>query len=128
MLRSLLFGNNSGASPSMTVTLAPDYIEESFIPNGGWTSGTVVPSVSGGTAPYTYVWSRTGGSGAVSLAYAPTTKDMAFNASGTNQRYLSYFRCTVTDSSGTPKVAVSEFLTIAIGFNVSAYPDGSEEQ
>lgn len=127
MLRALLFRNNtSGAVASMTVSLSPDYIEESYIPNGGWTSSNVVPTVSGGTSPYTYTWSRVGGgSSAISLAYAPNTKDMAFYASGTNQRYYAMFKCLVTDSSSPAKTAEG-FVDIAIGFNVSAYPDGSE--
>jgi hypothetical protein len=110
----------------MTVAIAPDYIEESFIPNGGWTSSDCVPTVTGGTSPYTYTWSRVGGgSSAISLAYTPTTKDMAFFASGTNQRYYAMFKCLVTDSSGTPKTAEG-YVEIAVGFNVSAYPEGSE--
>lgn len=123
MLRQMLITDLRGSSPSMTVTLAPSGIEESYLPNGGYTSDLVVPSVSGGTAPYTYLWARTSGSTAVSLGSAPSTKDMSFFASGTNKRYLSNFSCTVTDSSGTPKVATA-YLTIALGFNVSAYPDG----
>jgi hypothetical protein len=107
----------------MTVALAPDYIEESFLPNGGYTSANVVPTVTGGTAPYTYSWARTLGSTAIALAYAPSTKDMAFTASGTNKRYESYFRCTVTDSSVPAKVAISDPLAIVLGFNVSAYPE-----
>lgn len=124
MLRSLLFCNNtSGATATMTVALAPSSIEESFIPNGGWTSSDVVPTVTGGTSPYTYTWSRLGGgASAISLAYAPTTKDMAFYASGTNRRYYAVFKCLVTDSSSPAKVAEA-YVNIAIGFNVSAYPE-----
>lgn len=127
MLRSLLFGNNiSGATPTMTLAIAPDYIEESFLPNGAWTSDNVVPTVTGGTSPYTYLWSRLGGgASAVSLAYAPSTKDMAFSATGTDQRYYVTFKCVATDSSGTPKTA-ENYVTLAIGFNVSAYPEDGE--
>ena len=84
------------------------------------------PTVTGGTSPYTYVWSRLGGgASAVSLAYAPSTKDMAFSATGTDQRFYVTFKCVATDSSGTPKTA-ENYVTLAIGFNVSAYPDDSE--
>ena len=127
MLRDLLFCNNTSAAvATMSVGLSTEYIEISFQPNGAWTSDDVVPTVTGGTSPYTYLWSRTG-SGGASLAYAPGTKDMAFNATGTNQRYLSYFFCNVTDSSSPPKTA-NNFVTLAIGFNVSAYPEGSEPE
>jgi len=125
MLRNLLFGNNFGASAAMSVSLAPEYIEESFIPNGAWTSGLVVPTVTGGTSPYTYNWFRPGGGGGVSLAYVASTKDMAFNATGTDQRYYSQWLCTVTDSS-TPAKTADATVTLAIGFNVSAYPDDAE--
>lgn len=133
MLRSLLFRNNtSAATATMTVTLAPSYIESSYLPNGAWTSDPVVPTVSGGTSPYTYLWSRVFGSSAISLAYSPSTKDMAFNASGTNQRYYAQFQCLATDSSSPAKTATAN-VNIAIGFNVSAYrepepdvPPGSE--
>ena len=123
MLRNMLIEDQRGSSASMTVTLSPDTIEESFLPNGGYTSDFVVPSVSGGTSAYTYLWARTGGSTAISLGLAPSTKDMSFYASGTNKRYLANFSCTVTDSAGTPNVATA-YITIALGFNVSAYPDG----
>lgn len=124
MLRNLLFCNNtSGAAATMTVTLAPSSIEVSFIPNGAWTSDDVVPTVTGGTSPYTYLWSRPGGgASAVSLAYDPATKDMAFSATGTNRRYYTVYQCLVTDSSSPPKTA-DVYLPIAIGFNVSAYPE-----
>jgi len=126
MLRSLLFGNNTGgAVATMSVALAPDYIEESFIPNGGWTSVPVVPTVTGGTSPYTYNWFRPSGGGGVSLVYVASTKDMEFYASGTNQRYYSQWLCTVTDSSSPAKTA-SATVTLALGFNVSAYPEDSE--
>jgi hypothetical protein len=127
MLRNLLFCNNtSAASPTMTVALSTDYIEESYLPNGAWTSDDVVPTVTGGTSPYTYLWSRLGGgASAVSLAYAPSTKDMAFSATGTNQRYYVTFKCVATDSSSPAKVA-ENYVTLAIGFNVSAYPEDSE--
>jgi hypothetical protein len=109
----------------MTVDLAPDYIEESFIPNGAWTSDLVVPTVTGGTSPYTYNWFRPAGGGNISLAYVPSTKDMAFNATGTDQRFYSQWICTVTDSA-SPANTASAMLVIAVGFNVSAYPEGSE--
>tara|TARA_R110000868_G_scaffold67865_3_gene200970 strand:- start:3853 stop:4236 length:384 start_codon:yes stop_codon:yes gene_type:complete len=125
MLRDLLFCNNtSGAVSTMTVDFDINYIEVSYQPNGGYTSDLVTPTVTGGTSPYTYLWSRTG-SGGASLGYTPSTKDMIFNASGTNQRYLSYFFCGVTDSS-TPAKTTNNYVTLAIGFNVSAYPEGSE--
>lgn len=126
MLRNLLFGNSFGATATMTVAIGPDYIEQSFLPNGAWTSEDCVPTVTGGTGPYTYLWSRLGGGGsAISLAYDPTTKDMAFSATGTNQRYYVTFKCVVTDSSSPAKTA-ENYVTLAIGFNVSAYPEGSE--
>jgi hypothetical protein len=125
MLRSMLFGNNTSAAvATMSVGLSTEYIEVSFQPNGAYTSDDVVPTVTGGTAPYTYLWSRIG-SGATSLAYAPSTKDMSFNATGTDQRYLSYFFCNVTDSA-SPANTAENYVTLAIGFNVSAYPDDAE--
>jgi len=62
----------------------------------------IVITASGGTAPYTYAWTKRSGD-AIS-AITPSSNSTYFNATITElgQTLTATFRCTVTDSAGSP--------------------------
>ena len=76
-------------------------------------ASTVTPS--GGTAPYTYLWGRVSGSFDIDID-SSTTAATTFSASGLvpGDSRTTVFRCTVTDSSGTPQTALTNTVTVTI--------------
>jgi hypothetical protein len=73
------------------------------------TSATVTATPTGGTAPYTYAWSRISGFSGMSIN-TPTLATTEFFATLTDQE-ISNFVCTITDTNGnvtvTPAVEVT---------------------
>jgi hypothetical protein len=94
-----------GVLPSaLTVSASPSNIVKTDTGASITTASTTVTAV-GGTTPYTYAWTRIAGSTSISAdspAAATTTFTGSSLVSGTT--YDATFRCTVTDSAGTPAV------------------------
>jgi hypothetical protein len=78
-------GSGSGAASSGLVT----------------TTGTTTATPSGGTAPYTYAWTRVSGDITISInsPSAATTSFTASVADGVPKE--AAFKCTITDANGT---------------------------
>ena len=64
---------------------------------------------SGGTAPYTYLWTRTDANPESWNIIAPTSNGTAFrsNAVGVGDTNLATFICTVTDSRGNSVASIT---------------------
>jgi hypothetical protein len=89
---------------ALTVSASPSNIVKTDTGASITTASTTVTAV-GGTTPYTYAWTRIAGSTSISAdspAAATTTFTGSSLVSGTT--YDATFRCTVTDSAGTPAV------------------------
>ena len=86
---SALSASASPSSFSQTTVTAPDTN----------INGPATASVSGGIGPFTYAWSRTGGSATVT-ATAPTSAATSFSAfQGSAGVITSTWICTVTDTA-----------------------------
>lgn len=83
-ISTALAASDAGAASSGVVTTANETV-----------------TVTGGTAPYTYAWTRVAGNLAVT-ATAPAANITSFQATVTDSGspYITYFQVTVTDASG----------------------------
>lgn len=69
-------------------------------------SDPVTAFVTGGTAPYSYLWTQTGGPAA--SIYSPTSASSQFAMGlGPGSSETSSFTCTATDSNGLTAAAVA---------------------
>jgi hypothetical protein len=101
LINSFKFGAGGGGT-GFVVTPDVDgvYVYSDF--NGDTVTGAIVLTPSGGTAPYTYLWSRVSGSPMITLAVNGTAVG-TFSTTGT--RFISVLReavwqCVITDSLG----------------------------
>ena len=100
---------SEGLSSDFTVTVDPSSL--STIGSGLQTSSAITVNVSGGTAPYSMAWAKTGGV-AVDSVTSPSSlgADGSFEATFTKTvaaggYTTSYYKVTVTDSAGSPLVS-----------------------
>lgn len=77
------------------------------------TVDTIVPTVTGGALPYSYLWNRLSGSTDMqpTRATSSTTKFTSFFASPGERSAV--YRCTVTDANGI--VANSNSINVTLG-------------
>jgi len=92
--------DNNGCNDTTTVvvggTPAPFLTISSTSTYGNLCLGTITSSVSGGTAPYTYLWSPGG-----------------YTSANLNNLCASYYCCTVTDNSGCTNYNCVDMDTLA---------------
>lgn len=100
---------SEGLSSDFTVTVDPASV--STIGSGLQTSSAITVNVSGGVAPYSIAWAKTGGV-AVDSVTSPSSlgADGSFEATFTKTvsaggYTTSYYKVTVTDSAGSPLVS-----------------------
>lgn len=110
-------GWGGGGGGALSATASPGSVDENIvIPDEDLASTVISDAVTvtaaGGTAPYTYAWSRMSGSSSVAVT-SPTAATTTFEA--VIYRGLSrsaVFRCTVTDAAmDTATVDVSVSLS-----------------
>ncbi len=78
------------------------------------TSQVVTATASEGIAPYTYAWTRVGGSTAM-VATTPAAAATTFHATlSRNTVMTSVFQCTVTDN--VAKTAVSALVSVRLSY------------
>jgi len=107
-----LAGSSNSISSVLGASASPSVIQKTDTGASITTVSTTV-TATGGTAPYTYSWSRISGSTSISAnsaSSATTTFTGSSLASGTT--YDAVFRCTVTDNvAATKTVDVSVSIT-----------------
>ncbi len=107
-------GSVNNLSTVLGASAAPSVIQKTDTGASITTASTTV-TATGGTAPYTYSWTRISGSSSISAnsaSSATTTFTGSSLASGTT--YDAVFRCTVTDNvAATKTVDVSVSITRA---------------
>lgn len=108
-------GTGGGGSASgLTATVDTDFVSGFGI--GSATTGPATVTASGGTAPYTYAWTRIAGGDNRINAVSPASPTTTFNAPVLTLREFATdtFRCRVTDAVGaTADVFVSAWLSEA---------------
>lgn len=86
---------------SLSVSASPNFVS---VPSGNLVTSNTTATVTGGTAPYTYLWARTGGdlNQSVSIPNNTATANFFDGRSGTSGEVDSTanFACTVTDATG----------------------------
>lgn len=118
---------SDGISSDFTVTLSAEAI--STVGAGEQTSDALTVSVSGGTAPYTIAWEKSGGVSIDSVS-SPSSlvADGSFDATFTKTvaaggYTTSYYKVTVTDSAGSPlvseKIVTLIFVDTSLGLTES---------
>ena len=98
MLSHILWSPTAGAT--VTVTPTPTEFFEIVASASGTTGGSIVVVASGGTAPYTYLWTESLSNFTINGA---TTDTVDFNYSGLNlfgDSITGIITCTVTDFYG----------------------------
>jgi hypothetical protein len=118
---------SEGLSSDFTVTVSPETV--STVGAGAQTSQAVTVNVSGGTAPYAIVWTKTGGV-AVDTVTSPSSlgADGSFEATFTKTvaasgYTTSYYKVTVTDSAGSPLVSEKTVTLIFVDTSLGLTAD-----
>lgn len=105
---SIIAENTATAPPPLSASASPDTVV-GYSNDGYVVTDTTTITPSGGVAPYSYSWARTGGDGAASGGQSCSfTYSNAINGS-----YGGTFQCTVTDARGYPYA-----VTVSAGFNI----------
>lgn len=109
-------GNVSSVSP-LAVSLTSSSVSASKVGSGSLTTGSVTVSASGGIAPYSYVWTKFGGSATPAIS-STTATTVSWSATGTSpSTYAASWLCTVTDAMGV--TLASQTVAVNISFNTS---------
>lgn len=95
-------------SSGMSVSVTPDVYGSAASPTGvAITTSSASVTVSGGTAPFSYLWERTDAEGGTWQILSPTSATTQFRrllVPPTADAYPATFACTVTDSTGQTAV------------------------
>lgn len=111
----LAFLGSSGTS-GFTVTVNRDILFGfGYTPGSAQTRNSVTCYPSGGTPPYTYLWTEVGGPSGISITsrFSPTTYFSFYSPTDDNRSGV--FKCTVTDAlantADSPPVSVDLTVT-----------------
>lgn len=98
-------GAAMSTTPDLTASVSPGSLDTETV-NSSATSASVTVTASGGTPPYTYAWTRVSGASTIT-ANSATAATTTFSCTGLDPSEVNeaVFRCTVTDSAGSPNTA-----------------------
>lgn len=113
-----LRGKSAYSPPSVTVdSTSLSHFEFGQNGTSGYSSIVGSLTITGGEAPFTVSWSRTGGSSQISVG---GTTSPSFAASGTMPfDYQATFRATVTDKRGAQAQSPDVYVQLSAGSNLS---------
>lgn len=110
-----------GTAPVAALTINPDDINVSYVPNGTYNVQSVATATFG-SAPRTFAWSFAGtGTPQVTIASGGATDTCNFTASGSNVVRRALYQCKCTEAGGESRTVT---LYIQIGFNASTAAGG----
>lgn len=106
----------AGAAPlALGVTVTPGGVVDLGMGNGTL-DYEFLAAGTGGTGPYTYLWTLNGLSGSSSILSGATTNTCTVRTSGTDSVVEALLTCTVTDAvSGTAAQTVSIVVQFGAG-------------
>lgn len=94
----------SASAGALSASISAAYAFASGVGGGPFTTTTPTVTAAGGTAPYTYAWAKV--SGDTLTVNSPTAASTNFTGSpGIGNILQAVYRCTVTDSAGSPATA-----------------------
>ena len=111
---------------ALNATLSSTTIHTAVQNGSSWPSAPVTCHVTGGTAPYTYLWERVSGSTDVTATDATAAVTRFACVTGTNQSKQAAFRCVVTDSSSPAGTANSPNVIAYFAFLNLSSGDGDD--
>ena len=91
--------HETGVLPLAAVA-RPTTLSASRVGPGEVSIGSVTCTVSGGVAPYTYSWQRTGGYAGFWVTASTSATTQVVGGAGEVGTYSAQFKCTVTDARG----------------------------
>lgn len=99
---------------AMTAALSPTSLSQTASTSTITTAGTCMATPTGGTAPYTYLWSPEPYNGDGISAASPTSAASAFRKVGAaaGDAYIGWFTCTITDAVGAQATTDRVFVSI----------------
>ena len=110
-----------GRVSTLSASLSGSSASASGTGGGPFTTNSITVTASGGTAPYTYSWSKV--SGDTMTISSSTAATVSWTDSGTAPSSLnSVWKCTVTDSAS--RTVDSANVSVSISFNLSALTAG----
>jgi hypothetical protein len=90
---------------ALGASVSPNFVDKTFTGSGSETTSSLTCTATGGTGPYTYLWTRVSGDSRIT-ATASTSATTAFNMNPVAER-SAVFKCTVTDSASPQAVVLS---------------------
>jgi len=87
------------AGTMLTITSNKSSISATADSGASATTGTITATASGGTSPYSYVWTLISGGAGVSIDSANSAGTTFSGTPGTNLLLTGEYRCTVTDGA-----------------------------